>query len=134
MRRVFIASGISEAQLVRQMLETAGVCVQVLNEHASGGLGELPATEAWPEIWVEREHQLAHARSLIRDYESASDWTGGMIPFDWGLQYDHRGYVLISEISTGVYVVQFDGDINPEICVNSGVNCEFVCKNGNYDS
>lgn len=68
------------------------------------------------------------------DYESASDWTGGMIPFDWGLQYDPRGYVLISEISTGVYVVQFDGDINPEICVNSGVNCEFVCKNGNYDS
>ena len=75
MRRVFIASGISEAQLVRQMLETAGVFVQVLNEHASGGLGELPATEAWPEIWVEREHQLAHARSLIRDYESASDQT-----------------------------------------------------------
>jgi len=35
MRRVFIASGISEAQLVRQMLETAGVSVQVLNEHAS---------------------------------------------------------------------------------------------------
>ena len=75
MRRVFIASGISEAQLVRQMLETAGVSVQVLNEHASGGLGELPATEAWPEIWVEREHQLAHAQSLIRDYESASDHT-----------------------------------------------------------
>ena len=68
------------------------------------------------------------------DYESASDWTGGMIPFDWGLQYDPRGYVLISEISTGIYVVQFDGDINPEICVNSGVNCEFECKNGNYDS
>ena len=69
MRRVFIASGISEAQLVRQMLETAGVSVQVLNEHALGGLGELPATEAWPEIWVEREHQLAHAQSLIRDYD-----------------------------------------------------------------
>ena len=75
MRRVFIASGISEAQLVCQMLETAGVSVQVLNAHASGGLGELPATEAWPEIWVEREHQLAHARSLIRDYESAPDQT-----------------------------------------------------------
>lgn len=75
MQRVFIASGLSEAQLVRQMLETAGVPVRVLNGHASGGLGELPATETWPELWVEREHQLAHARSLIRDYESASDQT-----------------------------------------------------------
>ena len=57
MQRVFIASGLSEAQLVRQMLETAGVPVRVLNGHASGGLGELPATETWPELWVEREHQ-----------------------------------------------------------------------------
>lgn len=75
MQRVFIASGISEAQLVQQMLETAGVSVQLLNAHAAGGLGELPATKTWPEVWVEHEHQWAHARSLIRDYEYASDQT-----------------------------------------------------------
>ena len=67
-------------------------------------------------------------------YDMADCWASCMIPFDWGLQYDPRGYVLISEISTGVYVVQYDGDINPEICTSSGVNCEFECKNGNYDS
>ncbi len=75
MQRVFIASGISEARLVEQMLETAGVSVRLLNAHASGGLGELPATETWPEVWVEREHQWAYARSLIRDYEHAPDQT-----------------------------------------------------------
>jgi hypothetical protein len=33
-----------------------------------------------------------------------------MIPFDWGLQYDPRGFVFISEMVSGVYVVQFDED------------------------
>ena len=31
-----------------------------------------------------------------------------MIPFDWGLQYDPRGFVMISEMVSGIYVVQFD--------------------------
>ena len=30
--------------------------------------------------------------------------------FDWGLQYDPRGFVFISEMVSGVYVVQFDED------------------------
>jgi hypothetical protein len=36
-----------------------------------------------------------------------------MIPFDWGLQYDPRGYLFISEMVSGVYVVQMDEDKNP---------------------
>lgn len=36
-----------------------------------------------------------------------------MIPFDWGLQYDPRGFLFISEMVTGVYVVQMDEDKNP---------------------
>jgi hypothetical protein len=36
-----------------------------------------------------------------------------MIPFDWGLQYDPRGYLFISEMVSGVYVVQMDEDRDP---------------------
>lgn len=75
MRRVFTASGLGEARLVAQMLEAAGVRAQVFNDHAAGALGELPATETWPEVWIERDHQLATARSLIAGYESAPDQT-----------------------------------------------------------
>ena len=71
MRRVFTASGLGEARLVAQMLEAAGVRAQVFNDHAAGALGELPATETSPEVWIERDHQLATARSLIAGYESA---------------------------------------------------------------
>ena len=43
-------------------------------------------------------------------YDMADCWASCMIPFDWGLQYDPRGYVFISEMVSGVYVVQFDED------------------------
>ena len=46
-------------------------------------------------------------------YDMADCWASCMIPFDWGLQYDPRGYLFISEMVTGVYVVQMDEDRNP---------------------
>jgi len=47
------------------------------------------------------------------DYDMADCWASCQIPFDWGLQYDPRGYVFISEMVSGVYVVQFDEDKDP---------------------
>ncbi len=46
-------------------------------------------------------------------WDMADCWASCMIPFDWGLQYDPRGFVFISEMVTGVYVVQFDEDVDP---------------------
>ena len=43
-------------------------------------------------------------------WDMADCWASCMIPFDWGLQYDPRGFVYISEMVTGVYVIQFDED------------------------
>jgi len=43
-------------------------------------------------------------------WDTADCWASCMIPFDWGLQYDPRGFVFISEMVSGVYVVQFDED------------------------
>ena len=47
-------------------------------------------------------------------YDMADCWASCMIPFDWGLQYDPRGFVYISEMVSGIYVVQFDEDKNPD--------------------
>jgi len=43
-------------------------------------------------------------------WDTADCWASCMIPFDWGLQYDPRGFVFISDMVSGVYVVQFDED------------------------
>ncbi len=47
-------------------------------------------------------------------YDMADCWASCMIPFDWGLQYDPRGFLFISEMVSGVYVVQMDEDINSQ--------------------
>ncbi len=47
-------------------------------------------------------------------YDVADCWASCMIPFDWGLQYDPRGFIYISEMVSGIYVVQFDEDKNPD--------------------
>ncbi len=44
------------------------------------------------------------------EYDMADCWASCRIPFDWGLQYDPRGFVYISEMVSGIYVVQFDED------------------------
>ncbi|MBJ07430.1 MAG: hypothetical protein CMB60_00010 [Euryarchaeota archaeon] len=46
-------------------------------------------------------------------YDMADCWASCMIPFDWGLQYDPRGFMFISEMVSGIYVVQFDEDYDP---------------------
>ena len=48
--------------------------------------------------------------SAVLDYNNSDGWTGLKIPFNWGLHYDPRGYIYVSDIKTGVYVVQYDGD------------------------
>jgi hypothetical protein len=47
-------------------------------------------------------------------YDMADCWASCMIPFDWGLQYDPRGFLFISEMVSGIYVVQMDEDINQD--------------------
>jgi len=42
----------------------------------------------------------------------ADCWASCMIPFNWGLQYDPRGYIFISEMVSGIYVVQADEDLD----------------------
>ncbi|MCW8828501.1 MAG: DUF2007 domain-containing protein [Gammaproteobacteria bacterium] len=37
---------------VRNLLEAEGITVRMKNEFLGGGAGELPPTEAWPELWV----------------------------------------------------------------------------------
>ena len=46
-------------------------------------------------------------------WDMADCWASCMIPFDWGLQYDPRGFVFISDMVSGVYVVQFNEDWDP---------------------
>lgn len=76
MQRLYSAANLPEAYLIRDLLAEVGVRTQILNENAQGGVGEIPFTQAWPEIWIERKDDLERARQVITEYESRSDSTG----------------------------------------------------------
>ncbi|HZP92789.1 MAG TPA: DUF2007 domain-containing protein [Burkholderiales bacterium] len=69
MRRVYSALSLPDAHLIADLLGQAGIEARVFNENAQGGLGEIPFTHAWPEVWVLDEADGPRARELIRSVE-----------------------------------------------------------------
>ncbi len=63
---------------VRNLLEAADIGVRMKNEFLGGGAGELPPTEAWPELWV-KERDFAAAQDLLDDFLHGSEDA----PPDW---------------------------------------------------
>ena len=63
---------------LEEVLRDHGVGCVVRNRYLSGGAGELPPTELWPELWVE-DADYARARDILRDVlpdgEPAADWS-----------------------------------------------------------
>ncbi len=74
------------------VLEAAGIECFLRNEYAAGATGELAPIDTWPELWLAKDHQFQHAKSLIEASQveqGASDWEcrkcGSKSPdtFDW---------------------------------------------------
>lgn len=70
MKQVYAAANVTEAYLVRDLLANAGIVSRIFNEHAMGALGDVPMGSAYPQVWIERDHQEHHARQVIDEYES----------------------------------------------------------------
>ena len=60
------------------MLEQAGIEYVLRNQYLSGALGELPATECWPEIWVAHDEDFDAAMTMVRqateDLTNSGPW------------------------------------------------------------
>ena len=76
----------------RQALEAAGIECFLRNEYAAGAIGELAPIDTWPELWIAKDHQYQHARSVIGASQAGqdeSDWKCGSCgksspaTFDW---------------------------------------------------
>ena len=60
---------------LRAILEHAGISTFIKNEYASGAMGELAPTQAWPEIWLYDDNDYDRALSLIEQNQSDSKET-----------------------------------------------------------
>lgn len=77
MQKLFSASDIIEAQLLKRLLITSGIEACIKNEDLQSGLGELPFVEMWPEVWVIEPSDWDSAREILSDFlkrGTESDW------------------------------------------------------------
>ena len=70
MKNIYLASDIAQAQLIVNMLAQQFIPAHIEHVHQAGGLGELAVT--YPQVWVQREQDVARARSLIEAFETAN--------------------------------------------------------------
>ncbi len=67
MKRVYSSPVSLMVGHLRNILEAEGIRCFVKNEFLAGGAGELPPTECWPELWVERAIDYQRAERLVRE-------------------------------------------------------------------
>jgi len=79
MLKLYRAANLQEAHLVLHRLEQAGIEARLFNEYAQGGLGELPFTHVYPEIWVVEPADIERARRVVEDYQCAQSPLGAHI-------------------------------------------------------
>lgn len=72
MKRLASVESVMEAYLLRDLLRQAGIEATIQNQYATGALGELPFTHAYPELWVEDEAEHARAQAVLRELHAQS--------------------------------------------------------------
>ena len=65
MKMVYTAADPVLVGHLRSILESERIRTLIKNEHLTGGIGELPAVECWPEIWVVDERDHVRAEHLV---------------------------------------------------------------------
>jgi hypothetical protein len=68
-KQVFQAHDITEAHLVKGLLESHGLSALVRGEALSGTAGEVPFVDVWPTVWVLDDVREGEARAVIKEYE-----------------------------------------------------------------
>lgn len=75
MKKLYTANHLLEAHIVRDLLENAYIPTRLFNEYAQGGMGEIPFTHTYPEVWVMRDLDFERGRKIIAAYEQAPQVT-----------------------------------------------------------
>jgi hypothetical protein len=79
MVKAYSAGSLVDAYLVQNLLTEADIETQILNEYAQGGLGEIPFTQAYPEVWLVNEADYTAARKIIDSFEQRPDAIGTLV-------------------------------------------------------
>lgn len=68
MKRIYSEPNPIFIHQIKDLLEEKGIHSIIKNEHLSGGVGELPPTEIWPELWVVNKEDKRPAERLVEGF------------------------------------------------------------------
>ncbi len=71
MRKVFEHPASHEVGLCESILTSNGIPAEIRNRGVSSLMGEIPFTEAFPELWVLKDEDYDRAVSLLQEYHRA---------------------------------------------------------------
>jgi putative signal transducing protein len=66
MKKVYSSDNFVMAGHIHSLLEANDIVCHLRNMNLTGGIGELPLNECWPEVWVNDESDAASAEHLIK--------------------------------------------------------------------
>ena len=64
------ADNLMIATLWQRMLETEGIACDIRNRYIGAAVGELPADQVAPQLWVRRDQDLPRARRLLDEFRA----------------------------------------------------------------
>ena len=77
MKLVYTHPNLAIVVQAASLLEQSRIECEVRNEYAAGAIGELAPINAWPEVWVVREHDATRAIEVVEGMQQpvdAPDW------------------------------------------------------------
>ncbi len=69
MIKAYTAANLQDAHILLGLLHAEGIDARIFNANAQGGVGEIPFTNAYPEVWIVHESDAARARSIFAAFE-----------------------------------------------------------------
>lgn len=73
MKKIFMSSDITLVSLYKTMLEDNGIAAVIKNYYLTSGIGDLPANECVPELWVLDDEKIEEAKALLTT-EKNNSW------------------------------------------------------------
>ncbi len=79
MKRIYSEPSPIFIHQIKDLLEEKGIQSIIKNEFLSGGVGELPPTEVWPELWLVNQEDKVPAKKIVDEFLSSiksnpQDW------------------------------------------------------------
>lgn len=65
MKKVYSSEHPAMTGHVQSLLENTGIECIIKNQYLSGGMGELPINECWPEVWITDDSNFARAMQIV---------------------------------------------------------------------